>query len=105
MSAIGIETQNTLYLFSDGQYQRRPLAAKGRSRAEQLNTILAGGALDDEVWLPMLDLHFQEHPSFPGELGLRIITGPGPFDYVQTTPVKDDDAARDLVEGRLWEAA
>ncbi len=102
MSTTLIETKNTVYLFDGhGHYQRRPLRGE-RDQGELYLTMLAGGALDDEVWLPMEDLRTAEHPAFPGEVAMFIVVGPSPWDYVQTTPVTDPELLARVIENELW---
>lgn len=97
MAVTAIETQNSLYLFDTdrSEYHRRPLSGE-RTPGERLHTRLAPGTLDDGVWLPYSRIEASEHPAFPDQLALRVITGPGPFDYIQITPGTDDALARSL---------
>lgn len=99
MPVTAIETRNSLYLFDTAkrEYHRRPLSGE-RTTMEQFNTICAAGALDDGVWLPYLRVIESEHPGFPGELALRVITGPGMLDFIQITPGNDEAAARSLID-------
>lgn len=87
MAVTAIETQNSLYLFDTdrSEYHRRPLSGE-RTPGERLHTRLAPGTLDDGVWLPYSRIEASEHPAFPDQLALRVITGPGIFDYIQITP-------------------